>query len=202
VAVLFVLIWYVEPLRHQAHRGKIALAVLVLGVLTVTSLRTQAGADLLARIRELDPREGSGSGRYIFWSVSLNHIVDRAVDAQIWGEGVESIRDVMDEHLGQSIGAHNDWLGLTHALGVFGLAGIVWWYFKLMRFTSYLRRQMGTEYRGALSALVIFTLISLGQGGFYDPSLAVMYAALGFWAGRQSYWEPLCYARCAFHRTV
>jgi len=201
-ALLLVLLWFVATLQTRASCGKVVLAILILGLLTAAVLRTQAGADLLARIGELNPREGSGSGRYIFWCISLDHIVDRAIGAQIGGEGMESIRDIMDEHLGQSIGAHNDWLGLTHAFGMFGLAAIVWWYFKLMRFTSYLLKLKDPAFQGALSALVIFIVISFGQGGFYDPSLAMCYAALGFWAGRSSYWEPFCYAGSAFYRTV
>lgn len=201
-ALLLVALRLMAAPQSRASCAKAALAILVIGLLTAAVLRTQAGADLLARIRDLNPREGSGSGRYSFWSISLDHIVDRSIGAQIGGEGMESIRDIMDEHLGQSIGAHNDWLGLTHAFGMFGLAAIVWWYFKLMRFTSYLLKLKDPAFQGALSALVIFIVISLGQGGFYDPSLGMMYAALGFWAGRSSYWEPFCYVESAFYRAV
>lgn len=180
--------------QSRASCRRIALAILLISPLAAAVPRTQAGADLLARIRELNPREGTGSGRYSFWAVSVDHIVHRPIGAQIGGEGMERIRDIIEEDLGQSIGAHDDWLALTHAFGMFGLAAIVWWYFKLMRFTAYLRKLKDPAFQGVLSTLVIFIIISIGQGGFYDPSLTMMYAALGFWAGRSYYWELVYYA--------
>lgn len=188
VAVLLVLIRYAESVRRRVCSRVVASAVVLLGVSAAVIVLTPAGQDLLARFRDLDPREGTGSGRYVFWAVTLDRIVDRGIAAKLCGEGMESIRDVTGARLGQALGTHNDWLGLTHAFGVIGLAAFVWWHVGLVRFTSYLRRSSEGAFQGALAALVIFTLVSIGQGGFYDPSLAMIYAGLGFWAGQRSYW--------------
>ena len=201
-AVLLILILNLNPLRRRIPWAKVALAVLVLGVSAIIGLRSQAGTDLLVRMSELDPSKGSGSGRYVIWSISLNHIMNRSSSAQMFGEGMGSIRDVMYRHFGHSIWSHTSWLDLTHAFGIFGLMAIGWWYFELTRFANYLRTAKDSAFQGVFSAIVILFLISLGQGGFSDPSFALTYAALGFWAGQISYRRQVHYARCAFNQTV
>jgi hypothetical protein len=203
VAILCVLFRNINPFRPKIPWRLALLVALVLCVLIVIGLRTQAGQDLLTRMSDLNPSKGSGSGRYIFWPICLNHILNRDISAQIFGEGMGSIRDVMSRHFDISIGSHTDWLDLTYAFGLFGLMAIVWWYFELIRLTNYLRTIRDPTFQGALSAIVIFFLISIGQGGFPDTSLALTYAALGFWAGRVSYnGRQVHYAGCAFNRTV
>jgi len=188
-AIVLVLLRYADPFRRRACSRAITATVVGLAILVLAGAWTQAGTDLTARFQELDPRVGTGSGRYLFWSISLEHILERSAAAQIWGDGMGSFEDIADKHLGQGVGTHNDWLGFTHALGLIGLAGLVWWYVNLVRFTSYLRTAADGLFQGALSVLVVFALISFGQGGFYDPALTVMYAGLGFWVGKTSYWS-------------
>lgn len=192
VAILCVLARNINPFRHRIPWRKTLLVALVLCVLIVIGLRSQAGQDLLARMSDLDPSKGSGSGRYVIWSISFNHIMNRSSSAQILGEGMGSIRDVMYRRFGHAIGSHTPWLDLTYAFGVFGLMAIVWWYLELIRFANYLRTVKDPRFQGVFSAIVILFLISLGQGGFSDPSFALTYAALGFWAGRVSYRSALC----------
>jgi hypothetical protein len=150
----------------------------------------------------LDPREGSGSGRYVFWNIALNHILKRSVDDQIVGEGMGSIRDMLERQFGLSIGNHNAWLDLTYAFGIFGLMTIAWSYLELIRFANYLRSGKDLLFQGVFSAIVILFLISFGTGGFFDPSFALTYAALGFWTGQSAYWEPFYYVGRSCYRTV
>lgn len=201
-AILLILLCYLNPFRRRIPWAKMALAVLILGVSVVISLRSQAGTDLLARMSDLNPSEGSGSGRYIFWRISLNHILNRGIDAQIVGEGMGSIRDVMYKHFGHEIGSHTPWLDLTHAFGVFGLIAIGWWYVELIRFAKYLRIIKDPAFQGVFSAIVIFFLVSLGQGGFASPAFALIYAALGFWASRVSYGSQTYYGCCISKRAM
>lgn len=150
-------------------------------------LNTTAGTDLMRRFRSLNPYEGSGSGRYILWRVSLAHIISRPVHAQLLGEGMGSIRDVLKAQTGLSIGAHNDWLDLVHAFGLFGLIGISWWYFELGQFAWGLHNRREGLFQGACASVIILCLMSVGTGGFFDPSWALTYAAIGFWAGHTAY---------------
>ena len=190
-----------SPGRQILSRRTLApIGVLVL--LASIGLSTAAGADLIERFRDLNPSEGSGSGRYIFWRISLEHITNRRICAQLFGEGMGSIRDLMGQRFGCSIGSHNDWLDFTHAFGLFGLLGIVWWYFELVRFSYCLHKAGDPRSQGARALLVIFTLISLGTGGAFEPVWALSYAALGFWAGQRMYGKGCRYARCLTHRTV
>jgi len=202
VAILIILIHYLRTSQLKIPWSKGVLTILVLGVLVVIGLRTQAGTDFLTRMSDLDLREGSGSGRYVFWHIALNHILKRSIGDQIVGEGMGSIRDMLEKHFGFGIGNHNAWLDLTHAFGIFGLMTIAWSYLELIRFANYLRSVKDSLFQGAFSAIVILFLISFGTGGFYDPGFALTYAALGFWAGRTPYWEPFYYAGRAFYRTV
>jgi hypothetical protein len=203
IAIMIVLIRYLDPFRRGIPWIKVLLSVSVLSILVVIVLQSQAGHDLLSRMDDLVPPKGSGSGRYIFWFISLNHILNRDISAQILGEGMGSIRDVMDRHYGVAIGSHNALLDLTHAFGVFGLMAIVWSYLELIRFAICLRTVKDLTLQGVFSAIVILFLISLGTGVFYDPGFALIYIALGFWAGRVSYYRRQTpYARCASNRTV
>jgi hypothetical protein len=193
-AIMIVLIRYLDPFRRGIPWIKVAIAALVLSMFVVIGLQSQAGQDLLNRMSDLNPTEGSGSGRYTFWSISLNHISNRDISAQILGEGMGSIRDVMYRSFGISIWSHNAWLDLTYAFGIFGLIAIGWWYLELIRFAIYLRRIKSAAFQGVFSAIIILFLNSIGQGGFSDPSFALTYAALGFWTGRASYGRQVHYA--------
>ena len=201
-AILCVLARNINPFRLRVPWRQTLLVILVLCVLIVIGMRSQAGQDLLTRMRGLNPSEGSGSGRYIFWRISVDHILNRSISAQILGEGMGSIRDMMYENFGHAIGSHTTWLDLTYAFGVFGLLAIGWWYIELIRFAKYLRVAKNPVFQGVFSAIVIFFLVSLGQGGFSDPSYALTYAALGFWAGQTSYGKQLYYAGRSFNRTM
>jgi len=201
-AILIILIHHLWSSQQRIPWSKAILAILVLGVLVVIGFRTQAGSDLLTRMSDLDPREGSGSGRYVFWHIALNHILKRSVGDHIVGEGMGSIRDMLDRHFGMGIGNHNAWLDLTYAFGIFGLMAIAWSYLELIRFANYLRSGQDLLFQGVFSAIVILFLVSFGTGGFYDPGFALTYAALGFWVGQSAYWEPFYYAGRAFYRTV
>lgn len=162
-------------------------ALVILGVLLLSTgigLNTPAGADLMARFRDLDPREGNGSGRYIFWRISLEHIFDRPLQAQLWGEGVGHIRDVLGKQYGLAIPSHNDGLDLVNAFGLCGLIGMGWWYLELTHFVRCFHRQRNGLFQGVCTCVIILSLISIGTGGAFEPPWALSYAAMGFWAGR------------------
>ena len=167
--------------RIPWRRTLVPLAVLIL--LAGVGLGTAAGADLIERFRDLNPLVGTGSGRYVFWRISLEHIMNRPMHVQLVGEGMGSIRNVIRQGSGRWIGAHNDWLDFIYALGVWGLIGLSWWYFELARLAWRLRGPQDRLFQGVWAALIVLGLIYMGTGGFFEPSWALTYAALGFWAG-------------------
>ena len=170
-------------------RRRILPSVAILLLLAGLGLGTAAGADLIERFRDLNPLEGTGSGRYIFWRIALEHILNRPMHVQLLGEGMGSIRDVIGQRFAYSIGAHNDWLDLTNAFGLCGLIGISWWYAELARFAWGLRGRQDGLFQGACASVIVLALISAGTGGFFEPSWALTYAALGFWAGSTAHEE-------------
>lgn len=185
-AILYILIRNINPFQRRIPWRQTLLATLFLCILIVIGLMSQAGQDLLTRIGDLNPSEGTGSGRYVFWSISLKHIVNRSMSDTIMGEGEGSIRDFMEKDFGIPIGNHMVWLDITYSFGLFGLMAIVWWYIELLRFTYYLNSIKHSIFQGVFSSVILLFLISLGQSGFCDPSFALTYAALGFWSGQVS----------------
>jgi hypothetical protein len=184
-AVIVVLVYNLNPLQIRISWRKMLPIFLILSVLIICVLRSDAGTDYMTRISELNPSTGTGSGRYIFWSIALEHISNRGVVNKVIGEGIGSIRDLMFQRYGIYIGCHNDWLDLIHAFGMFGIIGLLWWYFELIRFTSFLLYSGHYAFQGVLSIIVMSFCISIGQGGVIsEASFVLMYAALGFWAGQ------------------
>ncbi|UCE46362.1 MAG: O-antigen ligase family protein [Phycisphaerales bacterium] len=196
VTVLFIVIGNLKPWRRVRH-GKMVCALCLLAIITLAGLRSAPGADLVSRFKDLDPSQGTGSGRYIIWRVALDHMAERPLGEQALGEGMGSIRDVIDRHFGSALGGHNDWLDITFSFGVVGLMALGWWYLTLARFTIALYRIRHPVLQGVFSSLVILFLMSAGSGGVFDPSFAMVYAALGFWAAMVPFRGPHEYAGCA-----
>jgi len=182
VCIVLILLYNFKPWRSM-HFGKFMCTLVLLAALAFAGLRSAPGADLVARFKDLDPSEGTGSGRYSFWGIALEHMLERPFCANILGEGMGSIRDVMSRRFGNAIGCHNDWLDIAYAFGIIGLAGLGWWYLTLASFAVNLYTAAYPAFPGILSALVGLGLISIGTGGAFDPTFVLIYAALGFWAG-------------------
>jgi hypothetical protein len=173
-------------LATRQRRLQQRTVVAFLGILLVQlglGLGTGAGADLVKRFQDLHPGRGTGSGRYAFWEISGDHIRERPLHTQVLGEGMGSIREVMEEQFGAPIGSHNDWLDFVNNLGLCGLAGICWWYGGLVRFAWRLRGRRDGPFQGVCAVTLMLALISTGTGGFFEPCWTLCYAALGFWAG-------------------
>jgi len=174
---------HVARLRSWTVRWKVVMPIGLLLLSITIGLNTAAGADLVARFRDLNPYSGSGSGRYVFWRIALEHVTHRPVGAQVWGEGMGTIRDVLRERFGLAIGCHNDWLDCIAAFGVCGAIGIGWWCYELLRLAWCLRSGGEGVFRGVCASVIVLMLISVGNGGSFEPPWALTYASLGFWAG-------------------
>jgi hypothetical protein len=178
-------------LRTLRSRGPWRRTLLLMGVFILSGsigFCAAPGADLIERFKDLAPSAGAGSGRYVFWQISLEHILHRPRPIQLTGEGMGSIRNVIERGYGVPLEAHNDWLDLVNAFGLCGLIGVSWWCLELARFVWSLRGRQDGALSGAWAALMVLGLISMGTGGGFDPSWALTYAALGFWAG-DHVWE-------------
>ncbi len=179
--VALILLHNFKPWRRMRF-GKFVCALVLLAALALAALHSAPGADLVSRFKDLDPSQGTGSGRYAFWRVALNQMAEWSLGKKILGEGVGSIRDVIDRHVGTAVAAHNDWLDIAFAFGVFGPIALGCWYLTLGRFSVALYKIRHPLFQGVFASLVVLFLISLGTGGVLDPSFAIVYGALGFWA--------------------
>jgi hypothetical protein len=169
--------------RSRMPWRRILIAAAGLALLAGLGLNTPVGAEVITRLKELNPHEGTGSGRYIFWRITLEYILHRPLAAQLWGEGMGSIRDLLQARFGMYIGAHNEWLDFVHAFGWCGLIGLGWWYGELVRLVWHLHGRPGGPFQGACALAIMLGLISIGTGGSLDPVWALDYAAVGFWVG-------------------
>lgn len=183
--------------RRRVAWSKIAVAVVAIGALAVVMLNSPTGEDFVARIRDLDPSGGTGSGRYVFWRIGLDHAIGRGLDAQILGDGVGVVRDVIGQEYGLAIGCHNDWLDVMNSFGFVGLALFGWWFLGLLRFVIVMHQIDHPAFQGGLALLVMVSMASFGSGGTLDPCYVAVYAALGFWAGQPLWSESYEYAQCA-----
>jgi hypothetical protein len=189
ISFLINLICFRRRLLWRRTMVPVCILVLLAGI----GLNTSAGTDLISRFRELNPfGGGTGSGRYVFWKISLEHIVNRPVRAQLLGEGMGSIRELMGQRFGSLIGSHNDWLDLVNAFGLSGLIGITWWYFELVRLAWYFHIRRKGLFQGMCASVIILGLMSVGTGGSFNPSWALSYAAMGLWAGHAEYTKQHC----------
>jgi hypothetical protein len=189
----------IYSLRQKGACGKVIVASLVITGLAWMGLRSPAGRDLMTRFEDLDPSRGSGSGRYVFWRIAFDHMMNRRMDAQVLGEGVGAARDVMGREFGHDIGCHNDWLDMAYSFGLVGLVGIGWWFLVFLRFIIHLYQDHHPAFQGAVSGFVLLALISVGTGGAFDPAFAMIYAALGFWAAQTPLKGYVVYAGCPSH---
>jgi hypothetical protein len=195
-ALCFVVCFTLAPFRRRAPWRKTIVAVLSLAALAAVVLSSPAGEEFVTRLQDLDPSSGTGSGRYMFWRIGFDHAITRGLDAQILGDGVGAVHDVIGRAYGLAIGCHNDWLDMMNSFGLVGLAIVAWWYLGLLRFVIAMHRLGHPVFRGVLSALVMLSVQSFGSGGAFDPCFIVVYAALGFWAAQSLWSESYECAEC------
>ena len=115
-----------------------------------------------------------GSGRYGFWSASINHYLNEPWDDITFGIGYEGVKDLMEKEFGTRLHTHSD---LTDILLMFGFIGFCMWIIFLVSLYRSIKRykKMDDTYAICMSIFIIFTIQSCLTGQIYGPHIMFYY---------------------------
>lgn len=181
---IYLVLW---AARANAKRLRpVLLALGSVAVLAAAFSGTPVARGLIARFDDLDiSRGGTGSGRTSLWPVVLDHIEQREFGQQLFGEGPLAAVALTSESLlngSAGLGAHNDWLDVLMAAGLVGASLHLWFFVNVFTLAKRLRRvnpQMGIA---CFSGLGMMIFLGVTSGGVFDPSMAPLYALIGYGA--------------------
>ncbi len=159
-------LWY---LKDEISKYDIAI-ILILGALIIVPLMRVAVDNFQIR-NQMDADRGYiGSGRSVFWLIIINDFFQNGYLHIFFGNGTNTVADLLERSYGLAIGAHNGWLD---ALYSYGFVGFVL-YANL--FLQMLRRNKGTslrhpEYKNMyLILFLIFFVKASTSHGYFDVS--------------------------------
>ncbi|KKN29975.1 hypothetical protein LCGC14_0838640 [marine sediment metagenome] len=185
---LSVLAYYLGYRRCCASQKRVRVMnrILLLVGLLVGALVVLYREDLLLRWGPVfDAGAEDSSGRNIYYSVVLGHWASGSTWTQIWGYGMLSVPQSVEDmgHVGAA--AHSDWLQLLHNQGVVGVIVFVGIHVAILR-TIYegLKNRHPVAPVLAMGAMV-FMLANVYSGCTGDPTSMLCYAMLvGYSAAR------------------
>ncbi len=179
---IYLVLW---SARANAKRLRpVLLALGSVAVLAGVFSATPVARGLIARFEDLNiSRGGTGSGRTQIWTIVLDHIERREFGQQLFGEGPLAILALTREKFlngNVGIGAHNDWLDVLMGLGLVGASLQIWFFanvFTLARRLLRVNPQMGIA---CFSTFGMMVFLGATTGGVFDPTMAPMYALIGY----------------------
>ncbi len=154
------------------------LSIIVVALSYVFS-ETELGYAFIQRINDLDPSQGTASGRYIFQKVALNYLLERGYIATLFGEGAGYPIIVLGERLQWFIQAHSDWLNIAIAYGVVGITFFIFLFVGILRMIISAKNKSSEILDMLIILIVIMFVCSIASGGLLESSFALPYAALG-----------------------
>jgi len=182
---IYLVLW---SARANAKRLRpVLLALGSVAVLAGALSGTPVARGLIARFGNGDldiSSGGTGSGRTRVWSIVLEHIEQREFGQQLFGEGPLAVIALTSENfnLVKGIGAHNEWLDVLMASGLVGVSLLIWFYvnvFTLARRLLRVNPQMGIACFSTLGMMIFLGAVT---GGVFDPTMAALYAFIGYGA--------------------
>lgn len=154
------------------------ISVFIITVFYVFS-ETELGYAFIQRMNDLDPMQGTASGRYIFQKVALDYLLQRGFFETIFGEGAGYPIIVLSERLRWFIHAHSDWLNIAIAYGVIGITLFSFLFIGVLQMI-FLAKKNNSEMLDMLISLFIIMLVcSVASGGILESSFALPFAVLG-----------------------
>jgi hypothetical protein len=178
---IYLVLWGAKANAKQLR--PVLLALGSIAVLAGALSATPVARGLIARFADLDiSRGGTGSGRTSLWPIVLNHVERREFGQQLFGEGPLAILAVTRENYSVGIGAHNDWLDVLMAAGLVGVSLHTWFFVNIFTLAKRLLRvnpQMGVA---SFSTLGMMIFLGATSGGVFDPTMAPLYAFIGYGA--------------------
>ncbi len=179
---IYLVLW---SARANAKRLRpVLLALGSVAVLAGALSTTPMARSLMARFEDLDiSRGGTGSGRTQLWALVLDHIERREFGQQFFGEGPLAAVELTREkllHRSVGVGTHDDWLNILMAAGLVGVSLQIWFFFNLFTLAKQLLRDSPQMGIACFSTLGMMIFLSVTTGGVFDPTMAPLYAFIGY----------------------
>ncbi len=179
---IYLVLWSV---RVNAKRLRpVLLALGSVAVLAGAFSGTPVARGLVVRFEDLTISSGgTGSGRTSLWPIVLDHIERREFGQQLFGEGPLAVVALTSEdllHGMAGIGAHNDWLEVLMDTGLVGASLHFWFFVNVFTLAKRLRRVNPQMEITCFSTLGMMIFLGVTSGGVFDPSMAPLYAFIGY----------------------
>ncbi len=197
ISLLFVMAFYALQRNNlKIIKSKIKtifiFIIIFIGAYYIT-VKTPFADGFLLKLSDLNLGSGgTGSGRAIFWRITLYHLNEMSVIRLLIGDGVGALAKEMITNYGGAIGAHNDWLDILISFGFIGLTFFSWIFLQicLIAFSLYQKKDMFSF--ASLAISISFLVISITTGGILEPTFACLFGVLGFCAGKELQYSDKC----------
>jgi hypothetical protein len=163
--------------RSQIFSRLIFIIILIVPLACILFL-TQTGHDFMERLSDINIyAEGTGSGRMEFIPIAWNNVTDRSLYHFLFGESMQTMRNLMLWYYGMDIGSHNLLIDIMFAYGFIGGLLYVWFNVRILKMFIYSK----SEVRAAAFATTICVILSaLVAGRGFSPNYAPLYALIGY----------------------
>ena len=159
----------IRYVRKYVKKFDIVLLVLI-GVIC-TPVVVSSVFNLIERtVYDID-RDNLGSGRSIFWRMTLEGYLDGSLAELLFGKGTNTVPDLLIQKYGMAIGAHNGWLDILYSLGIFGLILYIATIINFLKIEIRCRQKL-YQYRNiGLIMFIIFVVKASTSHGYFDVSM-------------------------------
>lgn len=143
----------------------------LLGVFIVSPILIKALQNIHVRNQYDVDTEALGSGRLIFWAISIRDFFQHGLFSIVFGNGTNSVAKVIENQYGLSIGAHNGWIDMLYTFGFVGEFIYVLIFYTLLRNNKEVNRFLPSYKNLYLILLLIFVIKASTSHGYFDVSV-------------------------------
>ena len=117
-------------------------------------------------------RADVGSGRFGFWIATYNHWENGNIFELLFGKGIISLKEYLDQTLGMYIPAHSEFFNQLAFNGVIGVFILLLFLINLFRFIRANKNKF--SYKLALAIFYLYLSLMLTQGGIWFQAEVLM----------------------------
>lgn len=181
--IIFIFIVYFSSfIQRNIMTLKKKILFLIFTVITLLLMVfTGISEGMFERLLELE--SGTGSGRNIFWQLSLNNFLSYDVVELFFGHPGDLVQ-YLKIHFGHAIGAHSDILDMLNNYGIVGTILYFWILSEL--FHDFYKYRNILQKESIFGMAIIISMVFLGTvtGGVFNVLNIVTFIFLGFLTGK------------------
>lgn len=170
-------------LRNSLRRSDI-IVISLLGVIVLYPVLQIAIDNIMERMAADEKRGDIGSGRSIFWLISIKDFFSHDLLHLMFGNGYYSIQKMLGMKYGMAIEAHNGWIQNLYVYGIVGFILYVKTVFILIRKNKKVNRWLPEYHNILLICFIIFFVKCSTSHGNWDISVMPMGSLLALIAYR------------------